>query len=350
MVKNFQVQSSLFDIDVAHLVERFPVCPSAFIVKFTEKVEHLVMAPSRLLSSKDATFLAVFTATQSMIGFIANAIVLLYFLLTRRSAKSTADKLILNLTMADFIAVSTYVPWRSYILIERAVTNLSEVYTSLFVMCIFSTGNAILLIGLDRFVAVVWPLKYKMIITCKLFWASIITAWLLAILLGVGHGFSYTLKIHTEYELFLCALSFLQLILLATIYVILLRKARIQSRNISRRHQSVTAKKDFSLSKTVRTTFIIVCLFYATFVPYAVYRVVSTVDQRLSDDEKRETWRWLTAFTFLNSCLDPMVYFFAMKRYRANFRQRFLQNRNRDSNSEAKFSLTRTKKNLDVDE
>ena len=84
-----------------------------------------------------------------------------------------------------------------------------------------------LLIGLDRFVAVVWPLRYKMIIACKSFWPSIITVWLLAVLLGVGHGFSYTLDIHTEYEVFLCALSFLQLILLATIYVILLRKAGI---------------------------------------------------------------------------------------------------------------------------
>ncbi len=175
------------------------------------------MAPRKLLSSKVATFLAVFTATQSVVGCITNAIVLFYLLLTRRSPKTTADKLILNLTIADFIALSTYVPWRSYILIGRVVTKLSRIYTSLFVTCIFSTGNAILLIGLDRFVAVVWPLRYKALITCKLFWIAIIAAWLSAILLGVGHGFSYSLGIHNEYELFLCALSFSQLIVLSTI-------------------------------------------------------------------------------------------------------------------------------------
>jgi hypothetical protein len=298
------------------------------------------MAPRKLLSSKIATFLAVFTATQSVVGCITNAIVLLYFLLTRRSPKTTADKLILNLTIADFIALSTYVPWRSYILIGRVVTKLSRIYTSLFVTCIFSTGNAILLIGLDRFIAVVWPLRYKVLITCKLFWIAIIAAWLSAILLGVGHGFSYSLGIHNEYELFLCALSFSQLIVLSAIYAILLRTARVQTRNISRRLQSFATKQDYSLRKTIRTTFIIVCLFYAAFFPYAVYRVVSTADKSLSNDEKRKTWRWLTAFTFLNSCFDPLVYFFGMKRYRASFRQRMSQRSNHGNETEEEFSLS----------
>jgi hypothetical protein len=309
------------------------------------------MAPGKLLNGKVAIFLAVFTASQSVIGFIANVVVLIYFLLTRKSAKSTADKLILNLAIADCISLSTYVPWRSYLLIEQAVTKHSKIYTSLFVVCIFSTGNAILLIGLDRFVAVVWPLRYKTIITFKLFWASIITAWLSAILLGVGHMLSLDFHIHSQYELFLCALSFLQLVILSAIYIVLLQKARIQTRNISRKHQSFTKKKDFKLSKTIRATFIIVCLFYATFVPYAVYRVVSTADKDLSKDEKRKTWRWVTAFTFLNSCLDPLVYFFAMKRHWANFKQRLSRSRfSSPSKREANFSLKKVENAPKVDE
>ena len=283
------------------------------------------MAPHKVLGSKVATFLAVFTATQSVVGCVTNAIVLLYFLLTRKSLKTTADKLILNLVLADFIALSTYVPWRSYLLILRAVTKHYKIYTSLFVTCIFSTGNAILLIGLDRFIAVVWPLRYKVIVTRKVLWIAITAAWISAILLGVVHGVSLEFGIHKQYELFLCGLSFSQLIILSIIYAILLRTARIQTRNIARSLQLSTGKRDYSIRKTIRTTFIIVCFFYAAFIPYAVYRLVSTADKSLSNEEKRKTWRWLTAFTFLNSCFDPLVYFFGMKTYRTNFRQRFSQ-------------------------
>ena len=281
------------------------------------------MASRPLLSSNVATFLAVFTASQSVIGCLLNGLVLLYFLLAKRSLQTTADKLVLNLTIADFIALSTYVPWRSYLLILRNVTKHTRVYTSLFVMCIFSTGNAILLTGLDRFIAVVWPLRYNVLITYKTLWMGVIAAWISAILLGFGHWLSEIFDIHEEYELFLCALSFSQLLILSIIYAVILRTARIQTKKIFRRLHSSTSQQDYSLKKTIRTSFIIVCLFYSVFIPYAVYRVVSNTDKSLSPDSRRITWRWLTAFTFLNSCFDPLVYFFGMKKYLARFRQRF---------------------------
>ena len=280
---------------------------------------------AKLLSSNAATSLGVFTASQSVVGCITITIVLLYFFLTRRSLKATADKLILNLFIADFVALATYVPWRSYLLFLRTKTKDSEIYTSLFVVCIFSTGNAVLLIGFDRFVAVVWPLRYKVLVTSKVLRTAVIVSWLTAILLGVGHGISYDIDIHAEYELLLCALSFSQLIILSVIYAVILRTARVQTREIARRHGSfteTTSNQGYSLSKTIRTTFLIVCLFYAVFLPYAVYRVVSTADKSLSRDEKRVTWRWLNAFTFLNSCFDPLIYFFGMKKYRSSFKQR----------------------------
>ena len=297
------------------------------------------MATRNLLSSESATFLAVFTASQSVVGCITNGIILLYFLLAKRSLKTTADKLILNLTIADFVSLATYVPWRSYLLLLRASTNNSNIYTSLFVMCIFSTENAVLLIGIDRFVAVVWPLRYNVIISCKVFWIAIVASWFSAILLAIGHGLSLEYKCHTEYELFLSALSFFELIILSVIYAILLRIARNQKRRISRRPGSLASKQEYSLKKTVRTTLTIVCFFYIALIPNLVYRVISAADSSLSKRERIVTWRWLIAFTFLNSCFDPVVYFFGMKKYRNAIRQRILPSYNHDSKIQSEFSL-----------
>lgn len=274
-----------------------------------------------ILSSKVASFLAAFTAIQCAFGCITNSVVLLYFLLARGSLETTSDKLILNLAVADFLALSTYVPWLSHLVLQRAVTKYATIYRSLFIFCIFSTGNAILLIGLDKFIAVSWPLTYKAIVTFKAFWVSVISSWFSAILFAVGHGLSYRFGIHREYDLFLSALSLSQLILLSTIYVVLVRTARNHSQNIARRLGSFAANQIYSLGKTIRATFAIVCLFYATLLPYVVYKIVSTADRTMSSDEKLITWCWITAFTFLNSCFDPIVYFFGMKKYRVHLRR-----------------------------
>ena len=277
---------------------------------------------ANLIDARAATFLGVFTASQSVFGCIANAMVLFYFLLTRRSLKTTADKLILNLTIADIFALASYLPWRSYLLLLNAVTNNSRVYTSLFVTCIFSTANATLLIGIEKFIAVVFPFRYKVVSTFKVFLIAIVASWMTAILLGIAHYLSLVFQFHTEYELFLSALSFLQLILLSVIYPIILRTARVQTKKMVRQLRSsrkTFARRSCSLKRSICVTFIMVCIAYAVFIPFTVYRIVSTADESLSRNDKRIAWRWLIAFTFLNSCFDPLIYFFGMKKYRSSF-------------------------------
>ena len=272
---------------------------------------------SKFLSSRDSTSLAIFTSLQILIGTTANICVIIYFLVFRHSAQRTAsDKLTLNLAISDFFALTTYLPWRTYLLILRESTEHKNIYASLFVVCIFATGNAILVIALDRLTAVVWPLRYKTLITSNVSSTFIAISWISAIVFGVVHGFSYKVHLHDpEYELFLCSMSFVQLALLSVIYGILLRTARKQRRYISNMRGSLQAGF-FLVRKSILTSFTIMILFYATFLPYSIYRVYSTIEENLTDHEKNTAWRWLTAFTFINSCCNPFVYFFGMRRHR----------------------------------
>ena len=288
-----------------------------------------------LLSSEDATLLVVFMTFQSVLGSIANAVVIAFFLTRRHELKTTSSKLTLNLAVADFVALTTYVPWRVYLLNLRTLTKNSRYYTSLFVVCIFCTGNAVLLIALDRFLAVTRPLRYKGLITNNMLWSSIASAWISAFSLGIGHGFIYELDIHSEYELFLSALSFGQLIIISVIYATIYRSAQSQAANISRqvRHLNSADNRHYA-RKTVWTTFCIICLFYGTYLPYSVYRIVSTFEKSLSDNSKRTTWRWLIAFTFLNSCINPLIYFFGLRRFRSHLKRFFRIRSGNNSNVE----------------
>ena len=110
-----------------------------------------------LLTSKEATFLVIFNSLQIVFGSIANVFEIIFFLTKRHQHNSVSDKLTLNLAVADFVALTTYLPWRTYLLHIRRTTNDSKYYTSLFVFCILNTGNAILVIGIDRFIAITRP-------------------------------------------------------------------------------------------------------------------------------------------------------------------------------------------------
>ena len=288
----------------------------------------------RYLSSQESIGLAIFTSLQIAIGTTANLLVIIYFLLRRNyKDRCASDKLTFNLAISDLVALTTYLPWRTHLLLLRKGTEDYKIYASLYVVCIFATANAIITIALDRFAAIMWPLRYKVLITKRVSSTFIAASWMSALLLGVLHRITYEIDIHDQYELLLCAISFSQIVVLSLVYTFLLIQSRKHTRNISKiggKHQTGR----LLLRKSVITTFIIVCLFYITFLPYVIYRVYSTLNSDLTVDEKHAAWRWLTAFSFVNSCCNPFVYFFGLERHMRRFRRCFMTMFNRRSSGE----------------
>ena len=277
------------------------------------------------LSSQESTGLAIFTSAQILIGTTANLCVIVYFLFfCYRKQKTPSDQLTLNLAISDLVALTTYLPWRTHLLVLRKGTSDAYIYSSLYVVAIVATGNAITCIALDRYTAVVWPLRYKTLITSRVTSAAIALSWLSAILLGILHGFFYKRDgdLHQDYELFLSSLAFGQLLLLSAIYGVLLRIARKHVKNISNMRTG-RCQTGFFLKRSIFTAFTIMCLFYITFLPYCIYRVYSRLDESLTSRDKHTAWRWLTAFSFVNSCCNPFVYTFGIERQRSRFKKCF---------------------------
>lgn len=288
------------------------------------------------LSSQGSISLAIFTSAQILIGTTANLCEIIYFLVLCHNKRATpSDKLTLNLAITDFIGLTTYLPWRTYLIYLRKSTKDYRIYASLYVLCVFATGNAIVSIAFDRLTAVVWPLRYKTLMTSRISSTFIATSWMSAILFGILHGFSYLVGIdtHNNYELFLCAVAFIQLAVMVSIYAVLLRTSRKLTRNILHLKREIQQKCSF-LRRSVFTTLTIVCLFYITFLPYCSYRIYSTINKNLSKCEKHAHWRWLSAFTFVNSVFNPFVYFFGIERHRIKFTKyvRARLNRHRNEN------------------
>ena len=145
---------------------------------------------------------------------------------------------------------------------------------------------------------------------------------------------SYQLKFHAGYQLFLSAMSLRRLLIISIFYAIIFKSARKQALSATKLTQYFIASDGHRLytRKAVCTTFFIVCLFYGTFLPYSIHRIVSTMDKSLSPNDKRTTWRWIIAFTFVNSSINAFIYFIGTKRFRSRFKRllwinEFLQKR-----------------------
>ena len=161
--------------------------------------------------------------------------------------------------------------------------------------------------ALTRLFAVLFPFKHMVFLTSKVINRLIVLSWMIAIILGIGHRVSFRDMgdFHWNYELFLSCISFCHLVAILSVYAMIFRSAK--------KAQNVFVRQAFKISWT---TYIIVFSCYATFLPYTVYRFVSNGDKSLTNDQKRVTWRWLIAFSFLNCCFNPFLYFITAKKHK----------------------------------
>ena len=129
------------------------------------------------------TYKVIFTI--SVIICFAN-ITEIVLLLKTRKWKHNAQILLLNLALADVtLGVTTSITFGASILREENQSDIlaliqrllltGNVYGSLFIAVLIST---------DRFIAVKWPLKYRILMTKRRLYTGILFSWLLAFLIA----------------------------------------------------------------------------------------------------------------------------------------------------------------------
>ena len=106
-----------------------------------------------------------------------------------RNLRSISDLFLANLAVADFFQAALAIPFRTAVLLE--IQN-QEPSVPCLVVVFFSIlfGGAsninILLVSVDRFIAIKWPFKYHSWVTMKVFVSSIVLSWLLMFLFAVS--------------------------------------------------------------------------------------------------------------------------------------------------------------------
>ena len=264
--------------------------------------------PAHGISSVEVKFLIVIASVESIVGSLANLVIIIMFITREELRRKNSDLLILNLAVADFISLTTFLPWNTYLTSQGKGENRAY-YTSLNTFCLLYSGTAVLTIAFDKYIAVVYPLRYSTFISRRRTIFMISFTWLIAIGLVIYHFFNALFSgKHHILDKSLSGVVLLQLLFVSALYVVVFKAVR---------KQLLLHSVEKILIKSAFNTFILIFLFYSTFLPYAVLQMSSMNDFFV--------WRRLFSLIYINACINPFVYFFRMKRFRRAF-QKFCRN------------------------
>lgn len=275
------------------------------------------------LSKSESVFLISFNSLQIIIGSLSNCIVIITFMGVKELRRRPSDLLILNLAVADLIFLTTFLPWLTYIVSKTSVEHGYFVYESSNTFVQLSSGNTILVIAIDRFIAVVFPLRYKSVVTRRTIYIMIALSWISAAVVAILNFLAFWFKFHYQFVAFWISSNLFLILVITLLYSIIFTLTLKQGRKILKQRRNIQIEsEDVSyrlVMKITWNTFILVCLFYATFLPVVIYIGHASLVMKQKNVEQLATRCWIYSFAPVNCCIDPFVYALRTKKFKQAF-------------------------------
>ena len=284
------------------------------------------------IPSPEKYVLVVITSVQILFGFISNAVVIASITLGQRHNKTPSDIMILNLGCADLLPCLIFLSWLTFQVVQGWHHN--EYYFALFLFVIQCSENAVLAVTIDRYIAICYPLRYSSILSPKKNFILIFMTWWIGFINGITYLVSKFLHFEATMALANCILNFVEMAVVFMMYGVIFRHVNRQTRRINLEDfsQSDTQRKRlrkvFLLVKSAKKSLTIALLYLVTFLPLPIYFIVMKwyFECNLEEDIVSvclisfEIWfRRLNCFTFLNSCINPIIYSLKNIRFRRMF-------------------------------
>ncbi|XP_072165884.1 allatostatin-A receptor-like [Diadema setosum] len=287
----------------------------------------------------------------AVLGIVGNLLVILA-LLKQKATKHSTDIFIGALAVSDFLTSIFIIP----IPVASAVPNtvLGEAYCKMIFTryfmwsCIHASAYTLTGMSVERFIAVVFPLHWKLIATRRnvqiyLFIVAIGSVLSCAAFLRCNSVGNVCACTHTlPLLLMLSCIAFLirvgipvTLMVLTQFLVIISlhrqsRKSVAAARNVG--NDSVPSFHKVARNRVVRLTFIIVMVYILTVSPSQITAVVLTLSGNVLSYYFSPLYYVLTFAVFINSCANPLIYAAQYPKFRLAIRHLF---RFRSSSQEA---------------
>ncbi|XP_067241592.1 trace amine-associated receptor 7c-like [Chanodichthys erythropterus] len=261
-------------------------------------------------------FVYIFVAVTSVFTVFLNLLVIISISHFKQLHTPT-NVLILSLAVADLIVGLILMPVQGMKLIESC-WYFGEIFCSIFplilYMVVVASLGTLIIISVDRFIAVNDPLRYPMKVNNSRVFVSIVVNWLFSFLYSFYLLYEFLLypeRNHTcvgecivvvtleniIIDAFVCLV--VPCCVIIPLYVKICFVAKRQVKHLN----SVTDKKARSEKKAARTLGIVVLVYLLFWTPYYLYSLSGGHDE--NDALIIKVMDWIVC---MNSCMNPLIY------------------------------------------
>lgn len=286
-------------------------------------------------------FIPVIFGLLVLFGIIGNTIVI-YLISFKEKLNQPTNILIFFLALADLLFVLSCVPYMAvhYALSQWPFGNIwCKVVNFITYVCAYASVWTLVLLSLDRYLAVVHPMVSKRIRTRRNTFLIVYATWAIIIcgnipvLLQFGvigyqwEGFNRSACLnlaglyskHVLKVFYGCFFIFgyvFPLTLICMLYGSLVRHLRLRTRISLRRHQrSMRAKR-----QVTRTIISFVTAFALCWLPIHVVLIIQNFIDFEATIEFTAVMMFANCLAYVNSCINPILYVFLSEKFQKNFR------------------------------
>lgn len=255
--------------------------------------------------------------------------------------QSFSEQFIFSLALSDIMVAASVLPFDIVYWIAFPRWPLGEYVCNLWnaLFFLFLTASVLNLtsISIDRFLAVVYPLRYSIWVTPNVVKLMIASVWvysfaiavLIFFLLDPPEGETYSFNLNPFFHGFLLIGNvifpfIIMIILYSKIYIIARRHARRVGMTSSSANTSSLTRRSNSIArelKLAKTLGIVVLCFVICWLPFEIINVVILVDKGVTTCVVEIIDTVACWLAYVHSSFNPLVYAFASSEFRRAFRK-----------------------------
>ena len=264
---------------------------------------------------KDVHWMVVYICEAFLI-LIGNSLTIYIFFRIRKRLKRTSY-LLINLAVADAfvgMVLTLFISADVAIMLEKDVSlTFGETVVALDISATVASLSSLVLISLERMLAILWPLRHRLLKT-RYFYVSIGFVWFLSAANVLSNLRLYNdITYDDSYSVFTSVTFVTSLVVITVSYLaiwISVRRNAIPSNDRRSMGQS---------SKLAKTLFIVTALSIMTSLPYGI---IITLKQ-FSENFFSFRVQIIMAAQYANSLLNPVIYCFRMPEFKASLKKLF---------------------------
>ena len=264
---------------------------------------------------KDVHWMVVYICEAFLI-LTGNSLTIYIFFRTRKRLKRTSY-LLINLAVADAfvgMVLTIFISADVAIMLEKDVSlTFGETVVALDISATVGSLSSLVLISLERMVAILWPLRHRLIKT-RYFYVSIGFVWFLSAANVLSNLRLYNdITYDDSYSVFTSVTFVTSLVVITVSYLaiwISMRRNPIASHN----RRSMTQS-----SKLAKTLFIVTAFSIMTSLPYGIIITL----KEFSEDFFSFRVQIIMTLQYANSLVNPVIYCFRMPEFKASLKKLF---------------------------